>query len=178
MDAGNSIRRQAKPKTPGERTSSAVMEPPYDTEEMGEPSATGNMPGEGMQDAAMGAPSAPGKMPGEGMRDAGLAEPPATGNMPGEKMQDAAMGTPPALGNMPGGGMQGAAMGAPSATGKMPGDGMQGAAMGAPPAKMPARRAAVAEKPVAQHHVLVKPGESLAAAPLAALGPYKTRQHR
>src|SRR4029077_5300378 len=89
MDAGNSIRRQPKPKALGERMSSAVMEPPYDTEEMAEPSATGNMPGEGMQDPGLGAP-------------------PATGNMPGEGMQDAAMGTPSALGNMPGEGMQSA----------------------------------------------------------------------
>src|ERR1700693_2727876 len=92
MDAGNSIRRQPKPKALGERTSSAVMEPPYDTEEMAEPSATGNMPGEGMQDAAMGAPSATGKMPGEGRQGAAMGASSATGKMPGDGMQGAAIG--------------------------------------------------------------------------------------
>ena len=164
MDKPTNVRRQLGTlgsKTPGEGTPGAVMEPPYDTGGMGEPSAPGKMPGEGMQGAAMGAPS-------------------ATGTMPGEGMQGAAMGAPSATGGMPGAGMHGAAIEAPSAPpppapGKMPGEGMQGEGMAAPSAKMPGRKTVVAEKPVARHHVLVKPGEALAAAPAVGLGPYTKR---
>src|SRR6202040_3828946 len=123
--------------------------------------------------AAMGAPSSTGKMPGEGTHSAAAGARSSTGKMPGGGMQGAATGTPAATGRMPGEGMHGAMEA--SATGNMPGLGMLGAAIEAPPARMPGRRAPGAEKPAQQHHVLVKHGESLDAAALAALGPYTKR---
>ena len=92
------------------------------------------------------------------------------GEMPGAAMGAASVG-----GKMPGQGMQGAVMGLPSATSKMPGQGMQGTVIEAPSAKMPGKGVMGAEKPAARHHVLVKPGESVAAAALASLGPYTQR---
>jgi hypothetical protein len=194
MDKSASVRRQPGPKTPGEGIPSAVMGPPNDTGVMEAPSATGKMPGDGMQGAAMGASSGTDKMPGDGMPGAAMGASSGTDKMPGDGMQGAGMGAPSATDKMPGDGMQGAAMGASSGTDKMPGDGMQGAGMGtssaagkmpgdkmqgaaveAPSGKMPDRGMASAEKPVSSPHVLVKPGEALAADEPVGLGPYTRR---
>ena len=173
MDKSTSIRKHNGQKTSGEGMPSAVMEPPYEPGVGGGSPATGRMPGEGTHGAAMGAPSSTGKMPGEGTHGAAIGAPSSPGKMPGLGMQGAAIHAPTATGRMPGEGMQGA-MGATSFTDTMPGLGMLGAAIEAPSAKVPARRTG-AEKPVPQHHVLVKPGESLDAAAIVGLGPYTKR---
>jgi hypothetical protein len=172
MDKATNVRRPGS-KTPGEGMPSAVMTPPDETGVTGMPSASGRMPGEGMQAGTIGAPSVIGRMPDVGMLGAAIEA--SSGEMPGEEMQGAPIEAPSAANKMPGERMQHTAMGAPSATGKMPAEGTHGVPMPSATAKMPSRRTVAAEKTVPQPHVLVKPGESLAAAALVGLGPYTKR---
>ena len=176
MEKASSPSRQPKPRTNGEKMPGAVMETIYQSEVMGVPRAISNMPGEGMQVAVATAPPTTTEMPGPSMQGSATEAPPTPRTrIPGTEMPGIAKSPAPTIGRMPGYGMEGQGIQAPPAPGKMPGEAARPAAMGAAAARLPLRRAVGVEKPPHPLHVLVKPGDAMAAAPQVGLGPYTQR---